>query len=109
LQPAVTPNTTTDAVKANVVMTQMKQTAHQRNISHLTQCFKLMAMVLATQTTHQCKMQTHQCCIYAKVNFGQIDAIKIDVMTLFLRLNANANGASTKQRIHCKCKLRNSC
>jgi hypothetical protein len=57
-----------------------------------------MAMALATQTTHQCKMQTHQCCIYAKVNPGQIDAIKIDVMTLFLTLNANANGASTQQQ-----------
>ncbi len=57
-----------------------------------------MAMALATQTTHQCKMQTHQCCIYAKVNPGQIDAIKIDVMTLFLTLNANANGVSTQHQ-----------
>jgi hypothetical protein len=68
------------------------------------------------QTTHLCKMWTHLCCIYANLHLGQINAIKTDAMTLFLMLNPNANGASTKQRkngastnqrIHRK--LHNSC
>ena len=55
------------------------------NIQHLTQCFKpIMVITHATQTTHLYKMQTHKCCIYANVYPGQIDAIKINVMTFTL-------------------------